>query len=282
MILGTVALAALLISLGICQGAGAFAGLSWLWVLPVGFLGSFLLIALLLFLLLLALVAPVDTSKPQEQDDPFYRRLTGLCVEFVVEALQVRLHVEGLDRMPKDRRVLLVCNHLHLLDPVLLLQVFPRKQLAFIAKKEVNDMFIVGKLMHKIMCQLIDRENDREALKTIIKSINLVKEDKASVGVFPEGYTSKDGLLHPFRSGVFKIAQKAQAPIAVCTIRNTQHIFRNAMHLRHTDVELHLVEVLPPPPLRGVTTVEIGNQVRQIMLGDLGPDAEYIAPEETP
>ena len=107
-------------------------------------------------------------------------------------------------------------------------------------------------------------------LKTIIKCIQLLKDDEASVAVFPEGYTSKDGKLHHFRSGVFKIAQKANVPIVVCTIQNTRQIFRNVTHLKPTDVELHLVDVIPAENLKGKTTVDIGNQVYEMMIGDLG------------
>ena len=133
-------------------------------------------------------------------------------------------------------------------------------------------MFLVGKLMHKVQCQLINRENDREALKTIIRCIQIIKEDKASIAVFPEGYTSLDGLLHPFRSGVFKIAQKAKVPIVVCTLRNTQHIFHNAARLRRTDVDLHLLQVIPPEELAGVTAVDVGKRVHALMAADLGPE----------
>ena len=282
MFLGTVAILAVLIAAGISLGTGAFASLSWLWVLPVSFLGAFIGIQLILFLLLLALVEGIDREKPQEHDDPFYRKLTRYVTKFVQEALHMRLHLEGMEKMPKDGRMLLVCNHLSLLDPVILLHVFPDAQLAFIAKKEVNDMFVVGKLMHKLMCQLIDRENDREALKTILKCIQLLKDDEVSIGVFPEGYTSKDGYVHPFRNGVFKIAQKAQVPIVVCTLQNTNHIFHNALRLRPTHVPLHVVDVMPAPPVRGVTAVEIGNEVMDKMIADLGEEKRFPEAEETP
>lgn len=86
-----------------------------------------------------------------------------------------------------------MCNHLNDLDPLSLLKHFKKSQLAFISKRENDEKFIVGKLMHKILCQPINRENDREALKTIVKCIQILKEDKASIAVFPEGYTSRDG-----------------------------------------------------------------------------------------
>ena len=62
------------------------------------------------------------------------------------------------------------------------------------------------------MCQLINRENDREALKTILKCIQMIREDQVSVAVFPEGYTSRDGKLHHFRSGVFKSPPRPRCP----------------------------------------------------------------------
>ena len=142
-------------------------------------------------------------------------------------------------------------------------------------------MFVVGKLMHKILCQLINRENDREALKTILRCIQLIREDTASVAVFPEGYTSLDGLLHPFRSGVFKIAIKAKVPIVVCTFQNTQQVFRNAKRLKPTDVHLHLVGVLTPEDVQGMTAVDIGNRVHAMMAEDLGPDLVLKSEETT-
>ena len=133
-------------------------------------------------------------------------------------------------------------------------------------------MFLVGKLMHKMLCQLINRENDREALKTIINCIRLIQEDKASIGVFPEGYIHGDEKLHPFRSGVFKIAQKAKVPIVVCTLQNTQKVKENMPRFKPTDIHLHLVGVVQPEEIEGLTTVDIANRVHAMMAEDLGPD----------
>ena len=212
----------------------------------------------------------VDQEKPQEEDSSFYRAIMYLYIEALITLVGVRIHTEGLEKTPKDGRFLLVCNHLFLADPGILLHCFKKSQLAFITKKENQSMFIVGPIMHKILCQPLDRENDRSALKTILRCIQLIKEDKVSVGVFPEGYTSKDGKLHHFRSGAFKIAQKANVPIVVCTIRNTRMIFKNLAKLKKTDVPVHLVEVIPAEELKGKTTVEIADRVYEAMIADLG------------
>ena len=265
-------LLALLMAVGICAGVGGFCDLSWLWLLPVGFVGSLVAMAAVLFLTLWIACAFVDMEKPQPKDSLFFRILASVTVDVAIWLLRMRMHTEGLEKTPKQGRFLLVCNHIEILDPVVLLAFFKTKQLAFISKRENDTMFLVGKIMHKLMCQLINRENDREALKTIITCIRMIQDDQVSVAVFPEGYTSLDGKLHPFRSGVFKIAQKAKVPVVVCTVRNTNQVFKNAKKLIPTDVHLHLLAVIQPEEFEHITAVELGNRVHAIMAEDLGPE----------
>ena len=282
MALGVLVIICIILSAIICAATGAFIGITWLWALPVGALGCFLVVAGLLFLIIWGMSLAVDTSKPQEEDNPFYRRTAYLIASLLKSVLQIRVHTTGMEKVPQDGRILLVCNHLSNADPVLLLYYFRSKQLAFISKRENSSMFIVGKLMHKILCQLINRGNDREALKTILKCVQILKEDKASIGVFPEGYTSVDGLLHPFRHGVFKIAQKAQVPIVVCTLKNTQYVFHNGKRLKPTDVYLDVVGVVPPEEIKGITAVQVGTRVHKMMADNLGPDLVLPETEEKP
>lgn len=260
-----------------CLCSGAFGGLSWLWVLPAGFAASWLALFALAFLLLLLICSPVKLDRPQEHDSRFYRRVTHLYIDAVFSIVRLRIHTQGLEKTPEDGRFMLVCNHQQIADPVVLLAAFPQSRLAFISKQENQRLFIVGKLMHKLMCQPLDRQNDRKALKTIVRCIQLLKDDEVSIGVFPEGYTSKDGKLHPFRSGVFKIAQKANVPIVVCTIQGTRPLFQNLLRLKRTEVQLHLVDVIPPEVLKGHTAIEIGDRIHEMMLSDLG---EGYRPEE--
>ena len=173
---------------------------------------------------------------------------------------------------------MLVCNHVNDLDPAPILYALPGRQLAFIAKKEVRDMFIVGPVLHKLLGQFIDRENDRAALKTIIKCIRILKENQASIAVFPEGGIFADRKLHHFRPGVFKIAQKAEVPIVVCTLRNTRYLIDNLLHYKPSDVELRVLTVIPAEELKGVTTTDIADRVYKLMAEDLGP--ENVAQEQ--
>lgn len=282
MVIGIVAAISAILSAAICAGAGGFASLAWLWMLPVGWLGSFLGIILLVFLFVLVLCAFVDLDKVQEKDSSLYRKVTYIIADAAHTVLQVRVHSQGLEKVPQDRRVLLVCNHLNNSDPVILYHQLKKKQkLAFIAKREAGSMFVVGKLMHKMLCQRINRENDREALKTILSCIQLIKEDKASIAVFPEGGIRGGDVLHPFRNGVFKIALRTQVPVVVCTLWGTQDVFHNGLRLKPTDVDFHVLGVIEPETYKGMTAVDLGNLVHGMMAEDLGPE-RVLKEEETP
>ena len=273
MLIGGISAISLLVSLAVCLGTGAFGGGSWIWLLPVTFAGSFLALTLAAFLFLMYLCKRVDQSVPQEEDDKLYRVVTDLVIQAALPVLRIRTKVTGMEKMPKEGRFLLVSNHCDNSDPILLLRAFAKYQLAFVSKQENSDMFVIGPMMHKIQCQLINRENDREALKTILNCIRILKEDKASVGVFPEGgILSEDGKLHRFRPGVFKIAQKAGVPIVVCTLHNTKEVVKNIKRFRGTKTELHVLEVIPAEELKGVSTIDIARRVHKLMADDLGPD----------
>ena len=242
------------------------------WLLPVLFVGAFLGFAILAFLFLWLACAVVSFDKPQEHDSKFYRFLTKLYIQALPRLIRVHIHKRGLENLHKEGRFILMCNHQSNADPVLLLEAFPDAQLAFISKRENQDMFLIGKIMHKLMCQMINRENDREALKTILKCIQLLKDDEVNIGVFPEGYCTTDGRLQHFRAGVFKIAQKTKVPIVVCTLKNTAEIFVNLPRLKPTHVQLHLVGIIRPEEYEGLTTVQISDMAFKMMLDDMGPE----------
>ena len=114
----------------------------------------------------------------------------------------------------------------------------------------------------------IDRENDREALKTIIKATKLIKDDEASIAVYPEGTRNPEGKgLLPFRNGVFKIAQRAGVPVVVATVKNSENVLRN-FPLKATDVYLKVCKVISAEEVAEMKTNDIGDEARKCMIQD--------------
>ena len=256
----------------LCLVLDAFESFTWLWMLPAFSLGTLVVLILLAFLYLVLICKAVDYEKEQTEDSRHYRRVLETYIESALPALRIKVTAEGLAQVPTDRRFMLVCNHCSNIDPVILCGQLAGQQVSFISKKENRDLFLVGKMMHKLQCQLIDRENDREALKTILKCIQMLKEDRCSIGVFPEGYIHPDRKLHNFRPGVFKIAQKANVPIVVCTLTNTAQSISRLLKLKPSHIHLTVLKVIDPKELKGRKTVEISDEIYAMMAENLGPE----------
>ena len=278
MLLGLIALLSVLLAVGGCLLADAFATLQWLWLLPLGFAGAFLVLLVLAFAFLLAVIGVLKPGAAYTHDSRFYRTVTNWYIDLIISLVGLKFETQGLEKRPTQGRFLLVSNHLHEIDPGVLMHFFPKSQLAFIAKQEVLNMFLIGKLLPRLLGQFLNRENDREALKTILTCIRLLKEDEASVGVFPEGGINELRKFKHLKPGVFKIAQKAKVPIVVCTLRNTHRVLPNLMKLKRTTVSVHVLEVIEPAWMEGKTTVEIADYVHGLIAADLG--AENCYPEE--
>lgn len=237
---------------------------SW-WLAPVLLLGFFLAFLIIHAAVVALSIQLISFKSPQERFANYYRFLIRITLPMFYQLAKVKINNSGLEKAPEEGRFLLVCNHQHDFDPILMFSAFPYAELSFVGKKEIyTTLKFVAKVMHKLNCLPIDRENDREAAKTIVKAAKLLKEDKNSVVIFPEGYCSKDDELQPLRNGALKIAYKADVPIVVCVLDNTKSIVKN-MFRRETVVEFHVLETIYPEEFKDLHTVELGDRIHREM-----------------
>lgn len=238
---------------------------SW-WLVPVLFIGFFLAFIIIQLATFALMIQFTDREKSPDKGVKFFRFLVKHSLPIIIAVARVKINSSGLDKLPENTHMLFVCNHQHDFDPIIMLSAFPDADMGFVGKKEIYvTMPFISKAMHRLYSQPIDRENDREAAKTIIKIIHILKEDKASIALFPEGYCSKSCDLLPFRNGSLKTAIKAQVPIAVCVINNTQAIPKN-MFRRKTEVEFRLLDVIYPEQFADMNTVQLGDMIHAQML----------------
>lgn len=233
-------------------------------MLIVGYYAAAVLWVVLIFIL----SCFVNKKKPAGKHWRFYRRILVLTAGFILRFLRVRVHVSGLEKMPKDgRRYLFTCNHRDIYDPMVSMMTLKDYDMTFISKKENFDILMVGRLMHGANVLSIDRENDRSAVRTIVQAIKLLKEDEVSIALYPEGYCrrSRDVRLQPFRDGSLKIAQKAKVPVVVSTIRGTDDIMPNFKRFGSTDVYFDILSVLESETFAEQTTHELGEEIWKIM-----------------
>lgn len=233
-----------------------------LWILlytALGLLGAFFL--LVLFILCVALA--VDPKKEYENDSRFYRGMIRLITALIVFFCHIRVHATGAEKLP-DEPFLLVCNHRSNFDPILTWWAYSKPRFIFISKESNLRIPFFGRYVHRVRFLPIDREDPRKAMTTIRRAAELMAQDGVCVGVYPEGTRSKTGELLPFHAGVFKIAQKAGAPVVVTAIRGVENVHRNAPW-RATDVWLDVLEVIPAETVKAQRSTALSDYVRERM-----------------
>lgn len=224
--------------------------------------------ALLLYALYLTLWGlPVDMKKEYETDSPFHRKLLMDATVFGFWLLNVRVHISGAEKLP-DEPILFVSNHRSNYDPLVTWYAFRKRRLAFVSKPSNFRIPIFGPLIRRCCFLAIDRENPRNAIRTIAKAAKLMENERLDIGIYPEGTRNKGQGLLPFHNGVFKIAQRANAPIAVICVTGTEKICRRTP-LRRTDVYLDVLEVLPPEEVKNTRTDVTGQLVRTLLLANI-------------
>lgn len=152
------------------------------------------------------------------------RRLKTLIFKtarvFVVPTLRlvIRFRIEGLEHVPPIGPALVVANHLHNADPVLIIAAYTRPVL-FMAKKELFSIPVIRWFVRQSGAFPVDRgKPDRSALRHAEKLLS----EGMLVGIFPEGTRSVTGGLTAPHPGVALLALRAGVPIIPTAIFGTE------------------------------------------------------------
>lgn len=211
------------------------------------------------FIVLYSLV--VDRNKEVRNIHNSHRAVLLYTLKLYFQLAQVKIRATGVDKVPDDGKFLFVGNHISSYDPMVALWTLRKKNLAFVSKKENLYIKFGGKYIHKAGCLGLDRENNREAVKTINEAAKRITDGVSAMGIYPEGWVNKtgEGLL-TFRNGSFKIAKKAKVPIVIGVMNNTRSIDKNRFR-RRTEVRFNIVDVIPYEAIADLKTSEISEMV---------------------
>ena len=223
------------------------------------------ILGLILLYVLFLTVCTYAVSKKKEYNsyNMFYNSVLKGLMFIVLHLCRVRIHITGIDKIPKGQKLLFISNHRSNFDPMVTWFALNQWKIGYISKASNFKLPFLGRMIRRICFMSIDRENPRNAIVTINKAAEILGSEIASIGVYPEGTRSKDCVLLPFHNGVFKIAQKANAPIVVLTVVGTEKIHKRAPW-KATDVYLDVLEILPAEEVKSTKTDIIGEKIRTI------------------
>ncbi len=232
------------------------------WILAVVFIGVALIFIILYFLFFAITGLFLDISKPREKPIKMYERLLKRIAEMVLQLVRVRLMVRGLDKVPQNKKFLLVSNHQSDYDPMVVVWGMRYWQLTYIMKDSLMRVPIMNRWLHGAGHLSIDRSNAREGMKTINEAISRIENDICSISIYPEGTRSKSANVNQFHYGSFKIATKSHCPIAVVAIKDTYRIHKRAF-FKSTKIYLDIIEVIEYEQYKDMSTQELSEIVEQ-------------------
>ena len=175
---------------------------------------------------------------------------------------RVRVRVTGIENVTAGRPYVLCANHQSHMDIPILLAGLPF-QFRFAAKKELFRYPFLGWHLRRSGHLSINRENPHAAVKSLRDAADII-EKGTPVLIFPEGWTSRDGAIKPFKGGGFMLAARCNAEVVPVTIRGSRAILSvGTYHVRGGAVEIVIGQ---PISSAGVSTSELADRVRDEVL----------------
>lgn len=195
-------------------------------------------------------------KKKETKFNSFFRWIFVETDKICLHLVNVHIHVEGKEKIPKGQKYLMVSNHLSNYDPMSILRTFSKDKIIFVSKPENFNIPMVGAMMHRAGFMAIDRDNVRNAIVTINKAADYIKNDTACVFIFPEGTRNRTQKpLLEFRNGAFKIATKAGCPLVIVSVAETEKVKHNIP--RRSDVYVKVLDVIPAEKVKEMRTADI-------------------------
>lgn len=132
----------------------------------------------------------------------------------------LRMKIVGIENVPREGGVLVVSNHLHNADPLLVSVACPRP-LHYMAKKELMGIPVLSRVIRFGGAFQVDRgKADRQAIVTATEKL----QQGIAVGMFPEGTRSVSRRIERVLPGAGLIALRGNAPILPAAIVGTERL----------------------------------------------------------
>jgi 1-acyl-sn-glycerol-3-phosphate acyltransferase len=159
-------------------------------------------------------------KSPKDAEVYAYRKAQNIA-RYVLKVTKTTMEVSGTENIPKENCVF-ISNHQAIFDGFALL-AYINKPFGFIAKKEIKKMPLINGWLSSIGSLYMNRQNPREAIKTIQEGVEKIKIGH-SILIFPEGTRSLASKMNSFKKGSMKLAISSKVAIVPITIDGTYNV----------------------------------------------------------
>ncbi len=191
-------------------------------------------------------------------------------IVWILVNLVYRLKTRGLEHIPDEGPVVVVCNHVSFMDALVIIGSC-RRPIRFVMDHQIFKIPVLSFVFRTAGAIPIApaRENP-EILEGAYDQVARYLEAGEVVGIFPEGRLTEDGEIGPFKTGIERIIQRTPAPVVPMALRGLWGSFFSRRHgpaMRHFPrrfwSRIELVVGKPVPPEQA-TSARLREQVVQL------------------
>ena len=185
----------------------------------------------------------------------------------------VPLAVRGAEHLAGRAPVVLAVNHTSYLDAVALVALLGDERYAFVAKREFESSFLMGRLLAGFGTQFIERFDVAKSAEHAGEMVEAAKRG-VSLIVFPEGTLTRRSGLMAFRTGAFQAAAQAGVPVIPVALRGLRSVMRDGTwYLRRASVSVTVAAPVRPEGADWAAAIKLRDAARAEILRHCGePD----------
>ncbi len=198
----------------------------------------------------------------------YFGRFLSRLILFTTSSWQVK----GKENIPKQGPLIIVCNHLHVVDPPIV-AVSIKLKTVIMAKEELfrqrwSRFWVKNYGTFPVQRRGLDREALRQAEHWLKQGVSLL--------MFPEGKRSSTIQMQPALHGSALIASRVGVPVLPVSIIGTEKLREPGWWLRRPRITVTIGQPFHPPPVDGKLTkaerYQLTNSIMEKVAGLLPPE----------
>lgn len=217
-------------------------------------------IYLIVFGLLLVVFHPIQMICRNIWGYGAHKKSVDILNFLIIKSLLIlgtTLSFRGVEKLPKERPIILISNHQSMFDIPPIIWGFRNHHPKFISKIELGKYIpsVSYNLRHGGSV-LINRSKRLQAAREIEKLGRYIENNHYAASIFPEGTRTKDGKIQPFKSaGVNALLKAAPSAVVVpLVIDGNYELLKNGLYPMSFGVKIKYTVLDSIEP--GAVTVE--------------------------
>jgi len=179
-----------------------------------------------------------------------------------------KLRLEGREKVPWNRPVILVANHRSLVDILALYKI--RRPFKWTSKEENFKLPFIGMVLSLTNSVRIKRESMRSGAQFFAQAEREIQQG-SSILLFPEGTRSRTKEMRPFKEGAFVLAKKMGCGVIPIVHTGSELTFdRGSWVLKgKTTIRIRVLDEIPAEEVKKMDVKVLTKMVRQEMVNEL-------------